>query len=53
MKEISYCGVNLVKDFETWMELNTDLSNKSIKNYFQAMKTVEENLVSKNMLQLP
>ena len=41
-----------MKEFETWMELNTDLSNKSIKNYLQGMKTVEENLVSKNMLQL-
>jgi hypothetical protein len=41
-----------MKEFESWMELNTDLSNKSIKNYLQGMKTVEENLVSKNMLQL-
>tara|TARA_B100001142_G_scaffold166165_1_gene166104 strand:- start:431 stop:673 length:243 start_codon:yes stop_codon:yes gene_type:complete len=41
-----------MREFETWMELNTDLSNKSIKNYLQGMKTAEENLVSKNMLQL-
>ncbi len=41
-----------MKEFETWMELNTELSNKSIKNYLQGMKTVEENLVSNNMLQL-
>ena len=41
-----------MKEFETWMELNTDLSIKSIKNYLQGMKTVEEELISKNMLQL-
>ena len=41
-----------MKEFETWMELNTELSSKSIKNYLTGMKTVEENLVSKNMLQL-
>ncbi len=34
------------------MELNTDLSTKTIKNYLYGMKTVEKDLVSKNMLQL-
>jgi len=44
--------MSIVKEFETWMELNTDLSSKSIKNYLQGMKTVEDDLVLKNMLQL-
>jgi len=44
--------MSIMKEFETWMELNTDLSSKSIKNYLQGMKTVEDDLVLKNMLQL-
>jgi hypothetical protein len=41
-----------MKEFETWMELNTDLSTKSIKKYLQAMKTIDEELMLKNMVQL-
>ena len=41
-----------MKEFETWMELNTDLSTKSIKKYIQAMKTIDEELMLKNMVQL-
>ena len=41
-----------MKEFETWMELNTDLSTKSIKKYLQTMKTIDEELMLKNMVQL-
>ena len=41
-----------MNEFEQWMELNTDLSTKSIKNYLQGIKTIEEELIAKNMVQL-
>ena len=41
-----------MKEFETCMELNTDLSTKSIKKYLQAIKTIDEELMLKNMVQL-
>ena len=41
-----------MNEFVQWMELNTDLSTKSIKNYLQGIKTIDEELISKNMVQL-
>ena len=40
-KQISHGGVSIVNEFEQWMELNTDLSTKSIKNYLRAIKTID------------
>ena len=41
-----------MNEFVQWMELSTDLSTKSIKNYLQGIKTIDEELISKNMVQL-
>ena len=36
--EIGNSGVSIVNEFVQWMELNTDLSTKSIKNYIKIIK---------------
>ena len=37
-------------EFTKWLELNTDLSEKSIKNYSGAIKKISNDLINSNQL---
>ena len=40
------------REFEKWLELNTDLAEKTIKNYVSAIKKVSNDLVDSELTHL-
>jgi hypothetical protein len=42
-----------LNNFQKWMELNTDLSGKSIKSYLGVISKINDYLISNNLIQSP
>ena len=51
-KTLRYGGVMSETNFQKWLELTTDLAEKTIKNYLGAISKIDSNLAEQNIVQM-
>ena len=52
LKTVSDGGIIMDDNFAKWLELATDLAEKTIKNYTRAIKKISFDLSEKNIVQM-